>query len=103
MPKTRPPSQPGEALDLEDRLQQADVALDRAVGRRGENVVDVAGVGVSERGEDVAGDQGGARDEQVAGAEDEVPDQAQHADLLHLAQVHAGDAGQRQGGHQHLQ
>ena len=63
--------QPGEALDLDDRLQRADVALDRAVGRRGGNVVDVAAVGVGERGEDVAGDQGGARDEQVAGPEDE--------------------------------
>ena len=40
---------------------------------------------------------------EVAGTEDQVPDQAQHTDLLHLAQVHAGDAGQRQGGHQHFQ
>ena len=49
--------QAGEALDLEDGLQQADVALDRAVGRRGEDVVDVAGVGVGERREDVGGDR----------------------------------------------
>jgi len=30
-------------------------------------------------------------------------EQAEHADLRHLAQVHASDAGEGQSGHQHLQ
>ena len=39
---------------------------------------------------------------EVADAEHEVPDQAEHSGLRHLAQVHAGDADERQDGHEDL-
>ncbi len=35
-----------------------------------------------------------AQHDEVAGAEHDVPEQAEHSGLPHLAQVHAGDAGQ---------
>jgi hypothetical protein len=43
-----------------------------------------------------------AEDAEVAEAEDEVADQADHSGLPNLAQVDAGDADQRQEGHEDL-
>ena len=42
-------------------------------------------------------------DAEVAGGEQDVPEQAEHADLGHLAQIHTGDPGEGQDGHEQLQ
>ena len=86
----------GEGLD------QADVADRVAAVGHGEDVADVAGLAGREVREDEHGDDLDAQDGEVAGAEQQVPEQAEHADLSDLAQVHAGDAHQREDGHEDL-
>src|SRR5215213_4384363 len=52
--------------------------------------------------EDEHTDDVGAEDGEVADAENGVPDQAEHSGLPYLAQVDAGDADQREDGHEDL-
>ena len=81
----------------------ADVAGRGAIVGRGDDVIDVGGCTVSEGGEDKRSDEFGSQNAEEAGGEQDVPEQAEYADLRHLAQVHAGDAGEGQGGHEQLQ
>ena len=43
-----------------------------------------------------------AHHEDVDGSEEDVPEQAEHSGLLHLAKVHPGYSGEGQDGHEHL-
>ena len=104
MPKRRPPSEVGEAAQLDHGFQCADVALDgSAAGLGCDDVVDVAGIGLGDLGEHVGGGDDAGHDEQVAGGQEHVPDQAEDSVLADLAQVHAGDADQGEDGHEYLQ
>ena len=53
--------------------------------------------------EDKRSDEFGAKNAEEADGEQDVPEQAEQTDLRHLAQVHTSDAGEGQGGHEHLQ
>src|SRR5258705_7024412 len=88
---------------MDGSVQQPDVADGRAVGGRGEDVVEVPAAGARDGGEDVRGDESRVHDEQVAGADQHVSDEAENTGLLELPQVHAGDADEGKDSHQDLQ
>ena len=71
-------------------------------GGHREDVVDEAGLTGRKDWEDEHTDDLDAEDGEVADAEDDVPDQAEHSGLPDLAQVDAGDADQREDGHEDL-
>ena len=58
---------------------------------------------MSDGREDKRRDVFGSQHAEVAGGEQDVPEQAEQPDLSHLAQVHASDAAEGQCGHEHLQ
>src|SRR5205823_10207241 len=82
---------------------QADVTDRLAIVDRGDDVADVVGCTVSEGGEDKRCDECGAQYQKEAGGEQDVTEQAEQADLCHLAEVHTSKAGEGQGGHEQLQ
>src|SRR5258705_13578865 len=59
--------------------------------------------GARDGGEDVRGDESRVHDEQVAGADQHVSDEAENTGLLDLPQEHAGDADEGKDSHQDLQ
>src|SRR5215210_705162 len=73
-------------------LHGADIAGRGAAGGHREDVVDVAGLTDSKAWEDEHTDDLDAEDGEVADAEHDVPDQAEHSDLSDLAQVDTSDA-----------
>ena len=92
----------GEAAALDEDLQRTDVADRGAAGSHSKDVVDVAGLTGGKGGEDEHTNDLSAQDGEVADAEYDVADQAEHSGLSDLAQVDAGDADQREHGHEDL-
>jgi hypothetical protein len=65
-------------------------------------IFDVVGRGMRQRGENRGRDDLDAQHEQIAGGEQHVADEAEDPCLPDLTQVHAGDAGKCQRGHERL-
>ena len=104
MPKSRPPSHVADAGRSSSRSACAPMSpVGAAADGRGEDVVDVARVRCCATvGQDEGGDELDGEHRQVADGEHQVAGEPEDADLADLAQVHAGDAGERQHGHQDL-
>src|SRR5207245_8491575 len=93
----------GGAGEQDGRVHQPDAAGRGAIDGHGDDVIHVGGRGVSDGREDKRRYVFGSQHAEVAGGEQDVPDQAEEADLRHLSQVNTSDAGEGQGGHEHLQ
>src|ERR1017187_4711682 len=78
----------GDPVDEDGDLDQPDTAGDGTVCGSGDGIADVGGRTVRYRGKDKGTDEFNAEHRQIPGGEGEVPDQAEHADLLHLEEVH---------------
>ena len=96
--------QVGEPAHLDGGRERTDVTVHgAAAGVDSDGVVDEPGVGGSDLRQHVGGSEGDAHDAEVADREHHVADEPEEPVLADLVQVHAGDAGQGQCGHQHLQ
>ena len=102
-PENEPSSQVSDPGDPDDGLHQPDITNRGAIVCRGDEVARVGRRTVSERGEDKRSDEFGPEHQQVPGGEQDVPEQAEQADLRDLAEVHPREAGESQGGHAQLQ
>ena len=101
-PEEEAAEQEDDAADLVEGLDPTDVAARRAPGGNRQDVVDVPRLRRGEGRQDGDSDGLHTQDGEISGGEQRVADQAESPGLPGLAQVHPGDADERQDGHQRL-
>jgi hypothetical protein len=98
--------QPAEGVthpcDEEQGLDSADVAGRGGAEGTVEVVLDVAGIGLGQRGEDAGDDDLVGEHREVPDRDEHVADHAECPELVAVADEHAGEPGDGEHGHRHL-